>query len=219
MALLLGLLAPFQMLNTHVLRLGRGIAVVCMALMVIIILTQVFFRYVLNDALNWPDEAARFLMLWMTGLIAPTAFRRGGFVSIDMVLRMLPRTAGALVSLALLCTSLLVLIVATRLGMNHVNSGCLFNSATLRIPFTLHLAFPVPFTDLSATICTKDDYAFRFEWGWTRLKLAHMYASIYVGIILLTLVNIELILRAVITVSGGGDRLPVLSTNIPAGAE
>ena len=219
MALLLGLLAPFQLFNTHVLRVGRGIAVVCMGLMVVIILTQVFFRYVLNDALNWPDEAARFLMLWMTGLIAPTAFRRGGFVSIDMFLRMLPRAMGALVSLALLCTSLLVLVVAMKLGMNHVNSGCLFNSATLRVPFTLHLAFPVPFTDLSATICTKDDYAFSFEWGWTRLKLAHMYASIYVGIILLTIVNIELILRSFISLSGQSDRLPLLTTDVPAGAE
>ena len=219
MALLLGLLAPFQLFNTHVLRVGRGIAVVCMGLMVVIILTQVFFRYVLNDALNWPDEAARFLMLWMTGLIAPTALRRGGFVSIDMFLRMLPRAMGALVSLALLCTSLLVLVVAMKLGMNHVNSGCLFNSATLRVPFTLHLAFPVPFTDLSATICTKDDYAFSFEWGWTRLKLAHMYASIYVGIILLTIVNIELILRSVISLSGQSDRLPLLTTDVPAGAE
>jgi len=33
--------------------------------MVIVILLQVFFRYVLNNALPWPDELARFLMLWM----------------------------------------------------------------------------------------------------------------------------------------------------------
>ncbi len=39
--------------------------------MVVCILIQVFFRYVLNNALPWPDEAARFLMLWMTGFIAP----------------------------------------------------------------------------------------------------------------------------------------------------
>ena len=68
-----GLISP-------VLAAGRHIAWVALALMVSVILAQVFFRYVLNNALAWPDEAARFLMLWMTALIAPTALRVGGFV-------------------------------------------------------------------------------------------------------------------------------------------
>ena len=65
-------------INTIILRVGRNIAWVALALMVGVILLQVFFRYILNDALNWPDEAARFLMLWMTGLIAPSAFAGAG---------------------------------------------------------------------------------------------------------------------------------------------
>ena len=59
--------------------------------MVIVILVQVFFRYVLNNALPWPDELARFLMLWMTGFIAPSAYRWGGFVSIEMLPQLLPK--------------------------------------------------------------------------------------------------------------------------------
>ena len=59
--------------------------------MVIVILVQVFFRYVLNNALPWPDEVARFLMLWMTGLIAPSAYRWGGFVSIEFLERFFER--------------------------------------------------------------------------------------------------------------------------------
>ena len=46
--------------------LGPAVAIVAIALMVLAILIQVFFRYALNNALPWPDEAARFLMLWMT---------------------------------------------------------------------------------------------------------------------------------------------------------
>ena len=74
-------------INEGILRIGRAIGVVAVALMVVAILIQVFFRYVLNNALPWPDEAARFCMLWMTGLMAPTAFRTGGFVAIDMLVR------------------------------------------------------------------------------------------------------------------------------------
>ena len=64
-------------LNTVLLKIGRQLAWIAIGLMVIIILIQVFFRYGLNSALPWPDEAARFLMLWMTGFIAPSAYRWG----------------------------------------------------------------------------------------------------------------------------------------------
>ena len=61
MALLRALLAPFARFNDWVLPVGRWIAIVLMGIMVAAILVQVFWRYVLNDALPWPEEAARFL--------------------------------------------------------------------------------------------------------------------------------------------------------------
>ena len=69
------LLKSLVLLNTFILRIGRHLAWIAIGLMVVIILVQVLFRYGLNSALPWPDEAARFLMLWMTGLIAPSAYR------------------------------------------------------------------------------------------------------------------------------------------------
>ena len=74
-----------EKINTFFLRIGRQFAWIAIFLMVVVIIIQVFFRYVLNNALPWPDELARFLMLWMTGLIAPSAYRWGGFVSIDIL--------------------------------------------------------------------------------------------------------------------------------------
>ncbi|NQZ74109.1 MAG: TRAP transporter small permease subunit, partial [Dinoroseobacter sp.] len=66
MGVLLGLLKPLQVLLDYVLAIGKAISIVAIGLMVIAILIQVFFRYVLGNALTWPDEAARFCMLWMT---------------------------------------------------------------------------------------------------------------------------------------------------------
>ncbi|CAN0604432.1 unnamed protein product, partial [Ectocarpus sp. 12 AP-2014] len=101
MALLKGLLTPFQLWNDVVLPIGQKISIVAIALMVVAILIQVFFRYVLNSALPWPDEAARFMMLWLTGLMAPVAFRQGGFVAIDMVVQAMPAKVGEIVTLCL----------------------------------------------------------------------------------------------------------------------
>lgn len=195
MAPLFGVLKPLQFLNDHILRVGRAIAIAAMALMVVVILIQVFFRYVLNNALPWPDEAARFLMLWMTGLIAASAYRKGGFVAIDMLEQAMPRRGAAVLSLALLILSLVVLVVGLGLGWNHVNSGWLFASSSLKVPLEL--------------IGLKT----------IKIKLAWMYMSVFVGLILLTAVNIELILRSLITLGGQGDGLRQSHDDNMAGAE
>ncbi len=178
-------LAPIAFVNETVLRLGRAIGVVAIAVMVIAILIQVFFRYVLGNALPWPDEAARFCMLWMTGLMAPTAFRRGGFVAIDMLARFLPRALGLSLNLFLLLISLVVLLVAVNIGWSEVTGfGGKFATAALYLPTS-----------------------FGFD-EWYRIPRSWMMASLLVGIILLISVNIELILRSIVTMLGGAHLLP-----------
>jgi TRAP-type C4-dicarboxylate transport system permease small subunit len=180
MALLRGLLWPFQTWNDILLPIGRWISIVAIALMVLAILIQVFFRYVLNNALPWPDEAARFMMLWMTGLMAPMAYRRGGFVAIDMVVEALPGKIGAILSLFLLVVSGFVLAFAIPIGLGEITGfSAKFNTASLYIPTSL---------DFST---------------WFRVPRWWMMLSLFVGVILLLIVNIELILRTLITLMGG----------------
>lgn len=123
MGLILGLANGIGAVNAALLALGRWLGAVCVASMLLIILAQVFFRYVMGDALAWPEEAARFLMLWMAGLMAPTAYRRGGFVSIEMLVRLLPRRPAALLALLLLGLSLVVLVVGLRIGWSEVTGA------------------------------------------------------------------------------------------------
>ncbi|NBR03848.1 MAG: TRAP transporter small permease subunit [Alphaproteobacteria bacterium] len=165
---LLIILRPLQRLNDLTGRVG---------------LLQVFCRYVLNNALPWPDEAARFMMLWLTGLMAPVAFRHGGMVAITGVLELLPRQLVSAFSLLLLVTSLAVLVVGAQLGLKHVDSGWLFSSSSLKLPLFL--------------IGMKS----------VKIKLAWMYMSLLVGVWLMILVNIELILRSVVVALGGASRL------------
>ncbi len=219
MAVLLGLIAPLQALNTALGRLGYGFTVLAMGLMVFVIILQVFCRYVLNNALPWPDEAARFFMLWMTGLIAPVAYRRGGFVAIDMVSQALPARIAAALGLMLLTLAMVVLVKGIQLGHAHTMSGCLFRSGSLWVPFSFHFALPVPGTGLSLTLCTRADVAFGVTAGWVKLPLATMYASILVGMVLLALVNLELMLRAVVAMMGGARSLRPIPGDVVAGAE
>jgi TRAP-type C4-dicarboxylate transport system permease small subunit len=196
MGILLAVLSPLAFVNSHLLRIGRAIGIAAVALMVVAILIQVVFRYVLNNALPWPDEAARFCMLWMTGLMAPTAFRRGGFVAIDMLGQALPRVLGSLLSLFLLVVSLAVLVIAVQIGYAEVTGfGGKFATASLYVPGNFSLT------------------------EWIRVPRSWMMMSIFVGVILLTLVNIELILRNLVSTFGGTERLPALPDVDMAGAD
>lgn len=198
MPVLLKLLWPLERLNTGLLSVGRIIAIIALAIMVCLILGQIFWRYVLNDAPNWTEEGARFGMLWLVGLMAPLAYRQGGFVAIDMLARALPRALAGILTLVLLAISLWVLLIAWDKGLNnHVDSlsgrGC---SSSLRWPFGIEI-------------------------GKCKAKFAnqYQYAALWVGVNLLILVNVELILRQLITLLGGGDRLAPLSTDEMAGAD
>jgi TRAP-type C4-dicarboxylate transport system permease small subunit len=181
----LALLRPLAWVNTHLLRVGRAIGWVALAIMVVVILLQVFFRYVMNNALAWPDEAARFLMLWMTCLMAPSAYRWSAFVAIDMLPRALPRVPGLLLSLLILLLSLMVLIMGISHGYDHtMGFGGNFNSSSLRVP--------LDWVGLDSV----------------RVKLRFMYGSLFVGMILLTSVNIELVLRNLVTLFDADAELP-----------
>ena len=186
MALLTNLLVPLQAFNEVALRLGRAVAILAIGLMVLAILIQVFFRYALNNPLPWPDEAARFAMLWMTGLIAPMAYRRGGFVAIDTFLRILPERSAAMLSLVLLVISGLVLGIAIEIGWGEIN-GFLSKAKTASL------------------------YYLNFSFEWIKLPRRWMMASFFVCVVLLFTVNIELILRTLVTLAGGGGNLKEIS--------
>ena len=181
MAILLWLLKPLEVVLDIVLRIGRGVAIVAIAIMVLAILLQVFFRYILGNALPWPEELAIFLMLWMTAAIAPSAYRRGGFVALEVVTAALPKMAATALSLVLLLISGVVLAFGVEMGWGELNSlAGRFKSASLYYP-------------------TTD--------GWEKMPNSWQIASLVTGLVLLFVVNIELILRALITLFGGEDQL------------
>lgn len=186
---LLRLLGRF---NSSILKLTSVLGIAMVAFMVIAILIQVFFRYVLGNALPWPDELARFCMLWMTGLMAPLAYRQGGFVAIDMLPDMLGQRMASALTLLLLMLSLLVLVTGVKLGYKHVNSGWLFSSSSLKIPLSL------------------------IGMQSIKLKLVYMYSSLWVGLLLLTSVNIELILVSLKSLVLGERIQPI---NLATGAD
>lgn len=69
--------------------------------MALIVATQVFCRYALNESLFWSEELARFLLVWLTFLGATVAYRRKVHPGIDVFTARMPpalKKASALLS-------------------------------------------------------------------------------------------------------------------------
>lgn len=130
-------------------------------LMVAAILVQVVFRYGFNNALPWPDEAARFCMLWMVGFMAPVALRRGGFVAVDALAFALPRRLASMLNLLLILIASVVVFMAIKIGWSEVTgfSGR-FTTAALYVPLSIDFSewFRVPRSWMMASIL------FGFAW-------------------------------------------------------
>jgi TRAP-type transport system small permease protein len=195
MTALLGLCHGLGLINGALLAVGRWIGALCLGLMVVVILTQVFFRYVIGNALPWPEEASRFLMLWSTGLMAPTAFRRGGFVAIDMIIRVLPRWLATATSVFLMGITILVLWIALGIGWSEVTGiGGRFETDSLRVPVSLTFS------------------------EWMKVPKSWMMASLLVGVALLLLVAVELALRNLYALIKGPDGLPEIPDTVVLGS-
>ena len=142
---------------------------------------QVFFRYVLNDALPWPEEAARALMIWMTAFAAPTAYRHGGFVSIDMLHDYLPPILRTILIISLLLIAGVVLVKLLDLAIDFFGRGFRTYTASIRLP-----------------------------WDQTeKLKRAWVYLAMPVCFGGMLLVNIELLLREIGSRWGREEDFPI----------
>ncbi|MDH3235858.1 MAG: TRAP transporter small permease subunit, partial [Alphaproteobacteria bacterium] len=66
-------------------RILDTIAAALMGTIVVVMVVQVFARYVLNDSLIWAEELCRYLLIWITFLFIGIAFERGEFIAIDVL--------------------------------------------------------------------------------------------------------------------------------------
>lgn len=79
-----------DLLTDWILEVCKWSTMVVVGLISGIIFVGVFWRYVLNDALGWYEETAKYLMLWLVFLASPIVLKRTGHVAIDNLPRLMP---------------------------------------------------------------------------------------------------------------------------------
>ncbi|MGD9667713.1 MAG: TRAP transporter small permease [Hyphomicrobiaceae bacterium] len=86
---------------------------VCFALMFILGVATVFFRFVVDSSLAFPEELIRYLFVWATALGSAVAYRRNAHAAIGIVVDRLPgglRRAGLLLATTASATFFAILL-------------------------------------------------------------------------------------------------------------
>jgi TRAP-type C4-dicarboxylate transport system permease small subunit len=127
--------------------LDRVACRICIALFAGILITmvlQVAFRYVLATPLTWTEELARYLYIWACWVGAPVAMRRGNHIVIAFVVERLPGRLARLVGLTTQAAALVFLLQLLIQGTILTVKSHSVDAITVPIPWSvIYVAAPI----------------------------------------------------------------------------
>ncbi len=121
-----------------------ALSVVLLAGYFILVLTQVFFRYVLNESLFWAEEFVRGAMLWGVMLSSALVAAGRAHIRIEVLELMLPPAGRRIVMMLVDILTLAFLLTLLWAGIELVDRTWYQNSPLLDVPkSTVYLAIPI----------------------------------------------------------------------------
>lgn len=124
---------PLAKLNYGLSNIAKNLAGGLLAVMLGMILAQVFFRYVLNDSLVWTEELAKFSMVWVACLVAPWAYREHLNVSIQMFADALPAVLRRVTELLITFFVLLICSIFFIQSLEFWQTGLSINASSVPV--------------------------------------------------------------------------------------
>ena len=133
-----------NMLANWQIKLCSGLLFVLGLLMTVVILLQVFFRFVVQIPFPWSEECARYLMIWMAMFGSVAALRMGRHLGVRVLVDRLPeRTYDLIVPLLQLAMIFFLGVIGTQ-GFDLALANLDQASAAMEIPMLIpYLAIPV----------------------------------------------------------------------------
>lgn len=131
-----------------------------MAALIAAIFLQVFFRYALNSPLAWPEEAGRYLFIWIVFLGIPEAYRDGKHLGMDLFVSRLPHVLRVILARTVEVVILVIAVVTTWFSIDLVELTMRQTAPVLKIPIGfIYLSFTIGFALVA--IETLAGWAFR----------------------------------------------------------
>lgn len=135
---------PLAGLTASLDRIACGVCVALFAAILVTMVLQVAFRYVLATPLTWTEELARYLYIWACWLGAPVAMRRGNHIVIAFVQDRLPGRLARVVGLVTQAAALVFLVQLLIQGTILTVKSHSVDAITVPIPWSaIYMAAPI----------------------------------------------------------------------------
>ncbi|MFP4020463.1 MAG: TRAP transporter small permease, partial [Halanaerobium sp.] len=92
------------------------VVIVLTGVLVITVLTGVFFRYIVRNSLSWTEELARYLMIWAALLAVSVGIKDKEHVGIQLLIRQFPPLLTKIITAAVYLITIAFLYMLTTKG-------------------------------------------------------------------------------------------------------
>ena len=132
----------FKSMDTAIVAGTSWIVVYLTLQMTVVVLVGVFWRYILNDALAWVEELARFSMVWLSWLGGGLAIRRGAHIAVEFAIDALTPAARSAVLFAGRVAILLFLGICIWYGFD------LTSRVSMQTTIALGISMQIPYSSI-----------------------------------------------------------------------
>ncbi|NWF91846.1 MAG: TRAP transporter small permease [Syntrophaceae bacterium] len=138
------ILATSKKLRNLASKLAKSIIILMMAAMSVVIIIQVYVRYVVKGSFPWSEEVARYLMAWVVFMGSSLGIETGAHVGVEFFVSLMPKRSRTGVKVIIKLAMLLFLAAAIKEGFSLCISIAFQRSPALMIPMIWpYLSVPV----------------------------------------------------------------------------
>jgi TRAP-type C4-dicarboxylate transport system permease small subunit len=94
-------------------KIEKYFIVISFALMALIVFFQVLNRFFFKIPIMWPEELARYLMIWMSFVAAAVAFRKGAHIGVNIII---DKLSGKTKQVFIILQSVLIMVFVAVVG-------------------------------------------------------------------------------------------------------
>jgi TRAP-type C4-dicarboxylate transport system permease small subunit len=123
---------------------NRWLLIIILAVMSVIIFTNVVLRYSTNQSIEWAEEVARHLMIWLTFVGCGPVLRYGGHIAVENLQDIVPRSVAVAMRAVIAVLIFGLFVFLTWFGLEYMDRTQYQQTPATQISFAyIYAALPI----------------------------------------------------------------------------
>lgn len=123
--------------SSFIVKITEKLIAFTLMLMLVLLIIQVFYRYVLSSPLSWTEELMRYLMTWLVFLGASVASQKGGHLGITFIQEKLNNNVKKIVEIIIQILAVMFLALIIYYGIELIQTVINTKSPVLRVSMAI----------------------------------------------------------------------------------